>query len=83
MVTPTTFAGLVAFLLGIINQIIPLIFGLVFLVIIWKLIDAWILHADDETKRAEGRTIVITGVLVLVLMASIWGVLSILKHSLF
>ena len=81
--TPTTFAELVTFLLGLINQIIPLIFGLVFLFIVWKLIDAWIIHADDDTKREEGRTIAITGMLVLVLMASIWGILSMLKHTIF
>ncbi len=80
--TPTTFAGLVDFFLGLINQIIPLIIGLAFLFIVWKLIDAWILHADDPGKIEEGRTIVITGVVVMVFMLSIWGILNILKHSL-
>ncbi|MES2749028.1 MAG: hypothetical protein V4606_01395 [Patescibacteria group bacterium] len=81
-ITPTTFAGLVAFLLGIINQIVPIIFALAFLFIMWKLIDAWILHPDDGSKREEGKTIIITGVIVLVIMLSIWGILNLLINSL-
>ena len=80
--TPTTFAELVAFFLGLINQIVPLIFGLAFLFIIWKLIDAWVLHPDDGSKREEGKTIIITGVIVLVIMLSIWGILNLLVSSL-
>lgn len=80
--TPTTFAELVAFFLNLINQIIPLLMGAVFVYLMWKLIDAWIIHADDATKVEEGRTIIFTGVVVFVIMVSIWGILSILQHSL-
>lgn len=80
--TPTTFAELVVFFLGLINQIIPLIFGFAFLFIMWKLIDAWILHADDSGKREEGKSIIITGVIVMVLMLSGWGILNLLINSL-
>ncbi|MES2967000.1 MAG: hypothetical protein V4668_04385 [Patescibacteria group bacterium] len=80
--TPTTFAELVGFFLGIINQIVPIIFGLAFLFIMWKLIDAWVLHPDDGSKREEGKTIIITGVIVLVIMVSIWGILNLLINSL-
>ena len=81
--TPTTFAELVAFFLDLINQIIPLLMGAVFVYLIWKLIDAWIIHADDTSKVEEGKTIVITGVIVFVIMVSIWGILSLLRRSLF
>lgn len=81
MRTPTTFAELVAFFLGLINQIIPLLMGAAFVYLMWKLIDAWIIHADDANKVEEGRTILITGVIVFVIMASIWGILSLLRRS--
>lgn len=80
--TPTTFAGLVAFFLRLINQIIPLIFAIAFLFIMWKLIDAWIIHPDDGSKREEGKTIIMTGVIVLVIMLSAWGILNLLIKSL-
>lgn len=80
--TPSTFSELVAFFLGLINQIVPIIFGLAFLFIMWKLLDAWVLHPDDSGKREEGKTIIITGVIVLVIMVSIWGILNLLINSL-
>ena len=82
MNTPTTFAELVAFFLGLINQVIPLLMGAAFVYLLWKLIDAWIIHADDANKVEEGRTIIFTGVIVFVVMASVWGILSVLRHSL-
>jgi uncharacterized membrane protein len=81
MTTPTTFAGLVAFFLGLINQIIPLLMGFAFVYLMWKLIDVWVIHADDANKVEEGRTIVMTGVIAFVVMVSIWGILSLLRHS--
>jgi len=80
--TPTTLGELVSFFLMLINGLIPLLFGIVFLIIIWKLIDAWVIHADDPSSREEGRTIAVTGVIVMVIMISIWGILVLLKNSL-
>ena len=81
--TPTTFGELVSFFLGLVNMIIPLLMGVAFVYVMWKLIDAWIIHADDTSKVEEGRTIAITGVIVFVIMVSIWGILNILRNSLF
>ncbi len=80
--TPTTFAGLVDFILGIINLIIPLLMGVAFVFLMWKLVDAWIIHSDDASKIEEGKTIAITGVIVFVILLSIWGILAMLRHSL-
>ena len=79
--TPTTFGELVNFFIGIINSLILVLFALAFLVLIWKMIDTWIIHADDEKKREDGRTTAITAVLVMVVMVSIWGILSLLQAS--
>jgi hypothetical protein len=81
--TPTTFGELVSFFLGLVNTIIPLLMGVAFIYVMWKLIDAWVIHADDASKVEEGRTIAITGVIVFVIMVSIWGILNILRNSLF
>lgn len=80
--TPTTFAELVNFFIGVINQLIPLLIALTFLFIIWKLVDTWIIHADDETKRSDGKMIAFVGVVVMFVMVSIWGILSFLQTSL-
>ena len=79
--TPSTFAGLVDFILGIINLIIPLLMGMAFVFLLWKLVDAWIIHADDASKIEEGKTIALTGVIIFVILLSIWGILAMLRRS--
>lgn len=76
------FSQLVAFFIGIIKLIIPLLFGLSLLVIVWKVVDAWIINGGDESKIEEGKQTIFVGVIALVIMSSIWGILSILQNSL-
>lgn len=83
MRTPTTFSGLVDFIVNIINILIPAIFGIVFLYLVFKIIDAWIIHAGDEKKLEEGKRLMTTAVIVFVLMVSTWGIVTLLKNSLF
>jgi hypothetical protein len=80
--TPTTFAELVDFAIGFINILITFLFALAFLVLVWKMVDAWVIHAADASKREEGRSVAITSALVMVVMLSIWGILAILRNSL-
>jgi hypothetical protein len=49
----------------------------------WKIVDAWIINADNDTKRAEGKALAFSAVIVMVVMASIWGILTILQSALF
>ncbi len=83
MNTPTTFKGLVGFIIDFINILIPTLFALLFVYIVWKIIDAWILNAGNEEKREEGKSLVTTAVLVFVLMVMAWGVVALIKQSLF
>ncbi len=81
--TPKTFAELVNFILGFINILIPALFAIVFLYLFVKIIDAWIIHADDDGKREEGRRMMITAVVVFVVMVSAWGIVALIKNSIF
>jgi hypothetical protein len=80
---PTTFKGLVKFVVDFINILIPAIFGLVFLYLVWKVIDAWIIHADDPKKVDEGKKLATTAVIVFVIMVSVWGIVNLIKQSIF
>lgn len=82
MQTPQNFSDVVAGLLDIISLIIPLIFTITLLVIIWKVIDAWILNAGDETKVREGKQVALIGVIALVIMSGVWGIVALLRSSL-
>lgn len=81
--TPTTYSGFVELIIDIINLIIPAIFGGVFLYFIWKMIDAWIINAGDESKREAGKKHAIAAVIIFVVMVSAWGIVAMIKQSLF
>lgn len=81
--TPTTFGGLVNQILGLINIIIPAVFAIVFIVIVWKIIDAWVINGGDQTKRQEGKQLVMIGSIVFVLMLVTWGVVALLRATFF
>lgn len=83
MPTPTTFEGLVNGLLGLINILIPTILGVVFLFLVWKIIDSWVINAGDEKKREEGKQYAIVATIVMVLMAIAWGLVAMLRASVF
>ncbi len=83
MSTPTTFAGLVDLFLLFINYLIPFLFAVVFVVLVWKLFNAWVLNAGDPGKQEEGRSLAITAVIVFVLMLSAWGIIAMIRSSFF
>ncbi len=78
-----TFKDVANFVIGFINLLIPLIIGLTVLVLFWGIIQAWILNGGDEESVNKGKKLAGVGVLVLVVMFGIWGILSILKVTLF
>ncbi len=77
------FSDLVNAFIGIIMLLIPLIFAVTMLFIVWRVIDAWIIHGGDESKVEEGKHTILVGILALVVMSGIWGILRILQNSLF
>lgn len=81
--TPTDFKSLMGGLVGIINIIIPLIFGIIFISIVWGVMRAWIMGEATQEDIERGKKVVLVGVVVLVIMTAIWGILRILQAGLF
>jgi len=77
------FSTLVKYITEIISLLVPIIFGLILVILIWRLIDTWIINAGDESKRQEGRQTAIIGVVVLVILSGVWGIITLLRSSLF
>jgi TRAP-type mannitol/chloroaromatic compound transport system permease small subunit len=75
------YAELIDEIIGFINVLIPAMFALVFVYFIWKMFDAWILHAGDPNKVQEGKTFALTAVIVLVVALSVWGIVAIIRTS--
>lgn len=80
---PSTFKELTEVFIGLIDLVVVLIFALAFIIMAYKLLSAWVLYADNEQKREEGKNMAITSVLVMFVMLSIWGILRILQNGIF
>lgn len=77
------FADLVNVFLALIAGLVPLIFAVTLLVLVWKIVQLWIINPGDAGKIAEGKQVVVVGVLVLVVMSGVWGIVALLRSSLF
>ncbi|MCH8050377.1 hypothetical protein IIB51_03200 [Patescibacteria group bacterium] len=71
---------LISTLTSIITSIIPVVVALAILFFFWGLAK-FILHADDETKRAEGKQIMIWGIIALFVIFTIWGIIVLLQNT--
>lgn len=69
--------------IGAINTVVvPVIFALAFLVFIWGVVNYLFISGGDETKRAEGRQFAMWGILGIVVLFSVWGLVSLLLSTL-
>ncbi|OGG71324.1 hypothetical protein A3A35_03470 [Candidatus Kaiserbacteria bacterium RIFCSPLOWO2_01_FULL_51_21] len=87
-VTPlTAFAvsnlqGLIDLLKGLLQGIGGLIIGLAFVAFFWGLAK-FIMNADDETARSEGKRFMIWGIIALFVIISIMAILGVLNNTFF
>ncbi|MEO8637585.1 MAG: hypothetical protein ABI430_01650 [Candidatus Taylorbacteria bacterium] len=57
----------------IVNNMVPIVFIIALLVFFWGLAK-YILAAGSEESKAEGRRIMVGGIIALFVMASVWGI---------
>jgi hypothetical protein len=79
----TDFKGLVAHFIDLIALFVPIIFALTIVVLSWGIIKAWIINGGDEASVEEGKKMALIGVVALVFMFGIWGIVQLLKDSIF
>ncbi len=77
-----SFKEFVGSLIELIYLFVPLIFAIIFLVIAWRIIDAWIINGGDETKVKAGKQTAIVGVVVMVVLLSVWGIVELVSSGL-
>jgi uncharacterized membrane protein YidH (DUF202 family) len=80
--TTLNFKVLAGKLGDIANLVIPFLIAIAFFSILWGIF-RYIRSAGDEEKVAEGRRVVIWGVVALFLMFSFWGLVLLVKRSIF
>ncbi len=79
-----TFENLVDLFIELIyGSLIPLIVVTIFVVLAWKLIEMFIINAADEQARSNGKRTVTIAAFVMVIVLSIWGILAMLRATVF
>ncbi len=64
-------------IVALINDfLIPLVIAIAVLVFLWGVFKAFILGGSDEGKRAEGRKLMLWGIIALVVIVSLWGIVN-------
>lgn len=64
---------------GLIDLLIPIVFGLALLFFLWGLAK-YIFAAGDEEAKEEGKRIMVWGIIALFIMASVWGIVAFLQN---
>ncbi len=70
-------------IIGLLNTVVvPVIFALAFLVFIYGVVKYLFISGGEETKRTEGRNFMLWGIIGMVVLFSVWGLVSILLSTL-
>ena len=77
-----TLAFSVNVVIGLINRIIPFLIGVAFVLVLAGILK-YVAAGGDNEKIAEGRRVIIWGVLILFVMLSFWGLVTVVCTSLF
>jgi hypothetical protein len=76
------FQGLVKFIICLINNsIIPLFFAIAIMMFIWGAVKFFIINADEEAQRDQGKQFMIWGIIALTVMTTVWGIVGILGST--
>ncbi len=78
----TNISGAGQFIIGIVNGVlVPVIFTLAFIVLLWGLFQAFIIGASDTEAKDKGKNLIVYGIGGLVIMLTIWGLVHIITGS--
>jgi hypothetical protein len=81
LVERPNFQNLIDYIICMINYaIIPLFFGLAFVMFIWGVIK-FVINPSEEVKREQGRQFMLWGVIALTVMVCVWGLVAILANT--
>lgn len=68
-----TFSGLVKYLVGFANMLVPLIMAVALVVFLWGVVKT-MYHADDPKQRREGAMYLLYGIIAFTVISGLWGI---------
>ena len=79
--SPQSFSELVNLLINILQVAVPFIIGITIIVMLWAGAQT-ILHGDNPQKLADGRRVLMWGIIILFIMVTVWGFVNLLRSVL-
>lgn len=80
--TSSNLTDIIFLFINLIDQALIVVVALALLFFLWGLMK-FILNADNEEKRKEGKSVMIWGIIALFVMISVWGIVGILVNTFF
>ncbi|MDE2399916.1 MAG: hypothetical protein KGL67_02835 [Patescibacteria group bacterium] len=78
----TTFRNLVGYIdCTIKDSIIPFIFAVALAAFVWGVVKFFIINADEEAKRSQGKQFMVWGLIAMTVMLCVWGLVAILGST--
>lgn len=79
----STFSMFISRLLQIVDALMVMVIAFIVVLFMWRLITAWILHGGDPKEVERGKQSALVGIIVLVCIIGLWGLVSIVRFTLF
>lgn len=80
---PKDFSSFVGMIVGLIELLILALFAVTFIVVMWGIIDGWVINGGDPAGVEKGKKVVTAGIIGLVVMSALWGIVYMVKSTLF
>ncbi|MEO6536291.1 MAG: pilin [Candidatus Paceibacterota bacterium] len=78
----TTITTIITNIEKVINLLVPLVFAIAFVVFIFGVFRYFILGGANEEKRAQGRQLIMWGLIAFFVMVSVWGLVNLITNTL-
>ena len=73
-------SGFLQFVYDVVTFIVPLLVSAAIIYFLWGVLQ-FVSSGDDETKRVEGRHLMVNGVIAIFVMVSVWGLVSLIDET--
>lgn len=80
--TARNLTDLINIFIDILQALVPLIVGLAVVVFFWGILK-YVIAGGDKDGKAEGRRVIVYGILGIAVMVSVWGLVEIVKNTFF
>ena len=79
----STFSSVVDVIVNIVAGLLALTVAVIVIVFIWRILTAWFIGGGDQKEIERGRQSVMIGLFVLVMIFSLWAIVSIVRRTFF